>query len=98
MTYALISTNETVKYISSWVKILNIYQPVYTVLGIRVAEVVETPFEVSRFLFWVDCDPSVVADLFYYDLQDYQIKQIPPPAPKPIDPSNNPDQTGAENF
>ena len=38
-----------------------------TVLGVRVAEVCDAPFEVAPPLFWVECADDVVADQFYYD-------------------------------
>ena len=49
--------------------------------GYRVAQVVtegET-FPVSPELFWVACANDVVADQFWYDLSDQQIKPIPQP-------------------
>lgn len=50
--------------------------------GYRVAEVALTTFEVAPPLFWVDCADDVIADQFYYDPTDDQIKAVPvPPAP-----------------
>ena len=83
MKKALISPNETVSYISSWELIFNKYEPVYTEIGERVAEVVDQVFEVAPPLFWVDCADTVTAVDYYYDPQDMQIKIIPDPAPMP---------------
>lgn len=49
-------------------------------LGWRVAQV-SKPFEVASPLFWVDCTSDVVANEWYYDPTDQQIKQIPPYVP-----------------
>lgn len=58
---ALISTNETNRY------------------GQRVAQVEPNDkiFPVAEGLFWIDCANDVVADYYYYDAQDKQIKKIP---------------------
>lgn len=48
--------------------------------GLRVAEVLEQPFEVSSPLFWVDCDDACVADQWYYNAE------ISECIPKPIEP------------
>ena len=53
--------------------------------GYRVAQVVaegET-FPVSLELFWTPCADDVVADQFWYDPSDDQIKPIPQPEPPP---------------
>lgn len=51
--------------------------------GYRVAEVVLTTFEVAPTLFWVECADDVIADQFYYDPADSQIKAVPvPPVPE----------------
>lgn len=55
MKNALISPNEQV------------YKYDGTLLGVRVAEVSDTTFEVNPILFWVECADDVVADQFYYD-------------------------------
>lgn len=56
-----------------------------TVLGIRVAEVCDTPFEVAPPLFWVECADNVVADQFYYDTDTQTIIAKPiRPKPQPI--------------
>jgi len=52
--------------------------------GYRVAQVVPTgeTFPVAPALFWTPCADDVVADQFWYDPSDQQIKPIPvPPEP-----------------
>lgn len=72
MKNALISPNEQV------------YKYDGTLLGVRVAEVSDTPFEVAPPLFWVECADDVVADQFYYDEATQTIIAIPvKPAPTP---------------
>lgn len=72
-------------------------EPVYkydgTLLGIRVAEVSDTTFEVNPILFWVECADDVVADKFYYDeatqtIIDVPVKPVPPPSLPPVDIAN----------
>jgi len=45
--------------------------------GYRVAQVEKEEFEVAEPLFWVDCDNTVKADLFWYDPADQTIKPNP---------------------
>ena len=72
MKNALISPNEQV------------YKYDGTLLGIRVAEVADTTFEVAPPLFWVECADDVVADQFYYDEATQAIIAVPvKPAPPP---------------
>ena len=49
--------------------------------GYRVAQVVPTgeTFPVSEEMFWTPCADDVVADQFWYDTSDQQIKPIPQP-------------------
>ena len=49
--------------------------------GYRVAQVEmdNNTFPVSPDLFWTDCSDDVVADQFYFDPSDNQIKPIPQP-------------------
>lgn len=55
-----------------------------TLLGVRVAEVSDTTFEVASPLFWVECADDVVADQFYYDTETQTIIAVPPrPTPPP---------------
>jgi hypothetical protein len=70
---ALIDQRFTVQYISSWEG--TPLKPVYSTYpdSARVCEVSDNDFPVSEPLFWVDCDPSVVADQFYYDTQQASI-------------------------
>ena len=60
-----------------------------TLLGERVAEVSDTPFEVAPPLFWVECADDVLADQFYYDAETQAIIVVPV---KPV-PLINPDVT-----
>jgi hypothetical protein len=70
-------------------------EPVYsydkTLLGVRVAEVCDTPFEVASPLFWVECADDVLADQFYYDTETQTIIAIPP---RPIPPPDVTEVTG----
>jgi hypothetical protein len=72
MKNALISPNEQV------------YKYDGTLLGVRVAEVSDTTFEVNPILFWVECADDIVADKFYYDTETQTIVAVPvKPAPPP---------------
>jgi hypothetical protein len=50
-----------------------------TLLGHRVAQVEpdESIFGVADSLMWVDCAEDVVADRWYFDPNDSQIKEVP---------------------
>lgn len=50
-----------------------------TLLGERIAEVTTQPFQVAPPLFWMACNDDVIADEWYYDPNDFLIKQIPMP-------------------
>lgn len=52
--------------------------------GYRVAEVSQSEFPVAPDFFWVDCDDDVLADQFWYDPQDEQLKPMPQPEDIPI--------------
>jgi len=54
----------------------------------RVAQVepAENIFDVAESLFWVDCDDSVVADQFTYDLATQVITAIPEAVYQPTQP------------
>jgi len=45
--------------------------------GYRIAQIADNEFEVALPLFWVDCDDTVKADLFWYDPVDQTIKPNP---------------------
>ena len=78
MKKALISPNEApIQYISGWGDAPP-YKPVYSNYdnSCRVAEVLDTAFEVAQPLFWVDCADDVVADQFYYDTVAQTINPI----------------------
>lgn len=51
------------------------------VIGERIAEVSENPFEVAPPLFWMACANNVLPDVYYYDPADQQIKLTPVPKP-----------------
>jgi len=51
------------------------------VIGERVAEVCETEFPIAPPLFWTPCADDVVANVWYYDPADQQIKLTPQPTP-----------------
>ena len=98
MKKALVSPNESVSYISEWVPVsTNVYTPVITTIvgGERVAEVMDTPFEVASPLFWVDCPDNTVADQFYYESQTQQVLPKPgdAPYPEPVQPTTSGTQT-----
>ena len=84
MKKALISPNETVSYISGWTDKAPI-QPIFTIIpnAERVAEVLDTTFDVAPPLFWADCADNVVADQWYYDSQTSGFVVVPDPAPQP---------------
>ena len=90
---ALISPNDTVRYISGWYsgqlgsKI--VWFPTLSVLenANRVCEVKENEFEVAPPMHWVDCANDVTADNYYYDTTDSTIKVIPN-VPEPVEDPN----------
>lgn len=65
MKNALISPNEQV------------YSYDKTLLGVRVAEVLDIPFGIAPPLFWVECADDVVADQFYYNTETQTIIPVP---------------------
>lgn len=84
MKKALISPNEEVSYISSWTDKVP-FKPIYTTIpnAERVAEVLDTTFEVAPPLFWVNCADNIVADRWYYDSVSELIVVVPDDAPEP---------------
>ena len=64
---ALISSNEIVYHYDG------------SVLGQRVAQVEpdDKIFVVAESLSWVDCADNIVADQWYFDPNDSQIKEVP---------------------
>jgi hypothetical protein len=94
---ALISPNESVSYISSWV-----WEKVKTPSGQevyawvakssvlegaqRVAEVEENTFEVAEPLFWIDCPDECVADQWCYkDNLCALVPNVPAPTEPPVE-------------
>jgi len=47
--------------------------------GYRVAQIEQQEFQVAEPLFWVSCANNIIADQFWYDPSDQQIKLIPVP-------------------
>lgn len=74
MKKALIDTQTSVQYISSWEGISPIYSTYEN--SARVCEVVENEFPVYETLFWLDCSEDIIADQYYYDLKTKSIKKI----------------------
>jgi hypothetical protein len=68
MNNALISPNELV------------YSYDGTLIGERIAEVAQTPFEVAPPLYWIECADDVNAQDWYFqtETQSCQLKPIPP--------------------
>jgi len=95
MKKALISPAETVSYISGWT---SKNQPIYTVIpnAERVAEVLDTTFEVAPPLFWVDCADNIIADQWYYDSVLTVFVVVPSPAPHEVQPQ--PTVDGAQTL
>lgn len=48
--------------------------------GLRIAEVVNNPFEIAKPLFFTECDDSIIADQYYYTETGKFIK-VPVPTP-----------------
>jgi hypothetical protein len=48
-----------------------------SLLGERVATIMDLPFEVASPLFWIECNDDVVADQFYYDTETQNIIVVP---------------------
>ena len=73
---ALIDPRASVSYVSAWEG--TPLKPVYLVYGnsARVCEVADSDFPVAEPLFWVDCDPSVIADQFWYDTVSGDINPV----------------------
>lgn len=86
MKKALISSIESVSYISSWAKSGNIFTPIVTIIpnAMRIAEVTEEEFPVYKTLFWVDCANDVVADKWYWDSFSKSVIVKPEDAPYPV--------------
>lgn len=79
MKNALISPNEQVKYIASWIPNTDPLEPVWEILpnAYRIAEISNTVFDVSEPLFWEECQDDVKSDQWYYDSITKEIKEIP---------------------
>ena len=66
--------------------------------GYRIAEVTSTSFEVAEPLYWLDCDDTVVSDMYYFDTTSNSIliKSIDPAANTSA--NNQPISTGTQAF
>lgn len=53
-------------------------------IGLRIADVHPTGFEVAEPLFWIECADDVSADLFYYNPTNSSIGLVPVPEVKKI--------------
>lgn len=64
--------------------------------GYRIAAVTTTSFEVAEPLYWLDCDDTVVADVYYFDtaLNSILLKRIAPI----VAANNQPISTGTQAF
>lgn len=80
---ALIDVRFSVSHLSAWEG--TPLKPVYSDYenSARVCEVSDNDFQVAEPLFWIDCDPLIIADQFWYDTNDGSINPIVN-APKPI--------------
>ena len=84
MKKALISPNEEVVYVSGWTETTPPKKILTTIPNAqRVAEVLDTTFEVASPLFWVDCADNILADQWYYNSETADFVVVPEPAPKP---------------
>ena len=54
------------------------------VIGERVAEVCQQPFEVAPPLFWMACAEDVQADVWYFDTTSQELKLTPQYVPPVI--------------
>lgn len=87
---ALISSVESVMYTSSYVEETSAegdvdYSPVQSTLpnSYRISQVYEEEFEVAPELFWIECNSSINALLYYYNTVSSTIEEIPNvPAPE----------------
>lgn len=50
-----------------------------TLIGVRIAEVSQTPFEVADPLYWIECANEVNADFWYFQSQTASCQPIPLP-------------------
>ncbi|CAB4169224.1 hypothetical protein UFOVP1516_71 [uncultured Caudovirales phage] len=64
--------------------------------GYRIAEVTEASFDVAEPLYWLDCNDTVVADVYYFDTATNSI-ELKPIAPV-IAANNQPTTTGTQAF
>ena len=64
--------------------------------GYRIAEVTASPFEVAEPLYWLDCDDTVVADVYYFDTTSNSI--LPKPIATTVAANNQPISTGTQAF
>jgi hypothetical protein len=91
MKKALISPEEKVLYISSWVWNTTNWVAVFSELigAQRIAQVEDTTFSIASPLHWVDCPDNCEAAAWYYDGQScMEISNVPePPLPDGVEPN-----------
>ena len=92
MKKALINPNEKALNKNTW-------EPI----GIRIAQVSNEAFDVALPLYWIDCDDSIEADVYYFDSLDNTIKQIPayippPPVEPKVANTNQPNTVGTTTI
>lgn len=96
---ALIDPESSVSYISQWNKFLDKYYPTQTVISnsARVCQVEpdDQTFGVADSLFWQDCSNEIIADVYYFDMNNKQFVLVPQSAPYPVEgqPTTNGTQT-----
>lgn len=80
---ALINPNEKAYYNSSYTQVtypdgVTGYESIQSEItnGCRICQVEETEFEMAPPNFWVECNSSVTATGYYYDISDNTIKPI----------------------
>lgn len=66
--------------------------------GYRVADVHPDGFDVAEPLFWSECADEVVADKFWYDPSDGQLKEVPEPVIEEPQLDLQPTVSGAETL
>ena len=97
---AIIDPTTSVKYISAWVKVRDKYYPVETELpySARVCQVEPDAdiFPVAEPLFWEDCPPETIADVYYFETETKQFILVPQAPPYPS--QDQPVSTGTQTV
>jgi hypothetical protein len=67
--------------------------------GYRVAQIDSNGFDVAQPFFWMECDDTIVADVYYYDPADQTFKEVPiPVVPEVVTSNNQPTTTGSQTL